>query len=115
MKIHLLLAAATIASTQATTPDKPVTFLAQLYNSTTDCTGSYYAYIGSFGGCINRKVLGGGSAKMTIANVGTDFLTAWSEPDCKGTPFLVIGNDVECDALGGTTAQSWSNDQRVFG
>lgn len=109
----LLLAGATMAIAQ--TPDQPVTFLAQLYNNTADCTGSYYAYIGSFGGCINRKILGGGSAKMRIANIGTDFLTAWSGPDCTGTPLLVIGNDNSCDSLPETAALSWSNDQRVFG
>jgi hypothetical protein len=111
MKLTLALAAATLALAQ----DEPVTFLAQLYGDSTDCNGSYYAYPRSFGSCINKEVPGGGSAKMLVANVGSDFLTAWTEPDCKGTPFLVVGNTVECDALGGTVAKSWSNDQRVFG
>ncbi|KAI1813229.1 hypothetical protein GGS20DRAFT_554317 [Poronia punctata] len=114
MKFAFTLAAATVALAQGT-PDEPVTFLGQLYSDSTDCSGTYYAYVGSMGGCINREVPGGGSAKMFIANEGSDFLTAWTEPDCKGTPFLVIGNTVECDALEGTAAKSWSNDQRVFG
>ncbi|KAI1267541.1 hypothetical protein F5Y18DRAFT_424648 [Xylariaceae sp. FL1019] len=119
MKSALFLAAATAVAAQTTTtlvPDQPVTFLAYLYNSTSDCSGnSNYIYVDSNGGCINRPVTGEGSARISIMNTGSDFLTAWTEPDCTGTSIFVIANDSECDALGGTAAQSWSNDDRVFG
>ncbi|KAI0394181.1 hypothetical protein F5Y17DRAFT_272987 [Xylariaceae sp. FL0594] len=116
MKFTLALAAvAAVAVAENEARDKPVTFLAQLYSGSSSCTGAYYAYPNSFGGCINKEIPGGGSAKMLIADVGSNFLTAWTERDCKGTPFLVVGNTVECDALEGTVAKSWSNDQRVFG
>ncbi|ROW01868.1 hypothetical protein VMCG_05636 [Cytospora schulzeri] len=113
------LSALTLAAAQTTTtlvPDQPVSFLAQLYNSTADCSGNADAvYLGSRGNCVDITISGSGSANMLIGEEDVYFLAAYTGLRCTGDVILVEVIHNTCIDLGGIKAQSWSNDDGVFG
>lgn len=96
--------------------DSPVKFYANLYDNA-DCqftNGATKAFLDARGSCQNFNISGDGSAKI-VTRGDNNFLTAWTEPDCKGDIIFVLGNNVDCEALDGRAAQSFSDDERQFG
>ncbi|KUI60271.1 hypothetical protein VP1G_07494 [Cytospora mali] len=111
-----LAAAQTTTTTTTLVPDQPVKFFAQLYNTTSDCSGNAnYGYLESMGNCVDITVSGSGSANMVIGETDVYFLAAYTGLGCTGDVILVEASPNSCTALDGTEAQSWSNDQSVFG
>ena len=111
----ILFAALATAVPQGT-PDKPVTFYAQLYQESDNCSGGRTsAYLGSRGNCVNIPVSGNGSAVIRVGEVAKYYLAGYTEPDCKGNVVMVESNVGICTSLGGTDVKSWSDDLTPFG
>ncbi|KAF7563495.1 hypothetical protein G7046_g649 [Stylonectria norvegica] len=107
---------ATLAAAAPQTPDKPVTFYAQLYRESSDCSsGKTSAYLESRGNCVNIAVPGNGSAIIKVGEAAKYYLAGWTELDCKGTVVMVESNVGVCNNLGGTDVKSWSDDLSPFG
>lgn len=110
----LFLSAVALAAPQV--PDPTISFYAQLYKESNDCsTGATAAYLGSRGNCVNIPIPGNGSAIIKVGEVAKYYLAGWTEPDCKGTVVVVETSPGVCNAFGGTAIASWSDDESPFG
>lgn len=67
------------------------------------------------GSCVNITVSGSGSGIMVIGTETVDYLSAYTGLGCTGEVIFVENIPNECIDLGGVGAQSFSNDQSVFG
>lgn len=107
----------TLALAAPQTPDKPITFYAQLFHESSTCAtgGRTSAYLGSRGACVNIAVPGTGSALVRVGEAAKYYLAGWTGRDCTGTVVLVESNVGVCTDLGGVGVQSWSNDLKPFG
>lgn len=106
-----------LAAAAPQTPDKPISFYAQLYKESDNCSGGgkTAAYLGSRGNCVNIPISGNGSAIIKVGEAAKYYLAGWTEPDCKGTVVLVESSPGVCTSLGGTDVASWSDDTSPFG
>lgn len=71
--------------------------------------------LGSRGNCVDITLVGSGSAVTVVGESDVYFLAAYAGLGCTGDVILVEGGPNQCTDLGGTGAQSWSNDASVFG
>lgn len=112
-----LLATLTLAAPQ--TPDEPVSFYAEIFHDSSDCSavegGRTSAYLGSRGPCVDIAAPGTGSAVVRVGEAGRYYLAGWTEPGCAGEVVLVESNVGSCVSLGGRDVASWSNDEKPFG
>lgn len=60
-------------------------------------------------------ISGSGSAVTLVGESDVYFLAAYTGLGCTGDVILVESGPNQCTDLGGVGAQSWSNDDSVFG
>lgn len=78
-------------------------------------TETQHADLGSMGTCVNVTVSGSGSAIMVIGEESVYYLSAYTGRGCTGDVVFVEQQLDTCIDFEGLGAQSFSNDDSVFG